>query len=137
MPTSRPLIRVHDAAQATAAVTAAAEAGRPLDLLSAAGAPAFQGRRWFRDVVAEAARSHPAATITAIVDCADAPGHALACLEDGAEGVAVSGLAATATARLAAIAEDLGVRLLVDAAPDLDLLDIPDPLTACRALFRR
>ncbi len=137
MASTAPLIRVHTPAHVIAAMKAASEVGAAVHLLSSEDAPAFQGRRWFRLVVKDGANSLPGVRATAIVDCGDAPGHALACLEDGGGMVAVSGLAPEVVARLRSIATRLGGGLLEDPAPDLDLLDVPDPLTACRALFHR
>jgi hypothetical protein len=131
---SPPLVRVHTPEQAAAALAAAAAAGQRLRLLSAAGAPAFQGYRWLR-AVAEAAR--PGAGSQVVLDCADAPGHALACLEDGAAAVAVAGLDAAVVERLRGLAERRGAEVLVAPVADLDLLDHPDPLAACRALLDR
>lgn len=131
------IIRVHTPAHANAALAAAREAGRPVRLLSSPGAPAAQGRRWLRRVAAEAARAYAGVDWQVIVDCADAPGHALACLEDGASAVAVRALPDAAVARLEAIAAGLGAEVLVAPRPDLDLLDHAEPLAACRDLFGR
>ena len=70
-------IIVHDLGHARAALAAAAECGRPVTLLSAAGAAGYAGAAWFLRVVALAAAENPDAQWDAVLDCADRPGHVL------------------------------------------------------------
>ncbi len=52
-------------------------------LLSAPGAALNAGPGWFKAVLDEAAAEHPSANFTAALDCAGAPGAALAALRAG------------------------------------------------------
>ena len=131
-PTQRLAVVIHDLAQAKAALAAAAACGRPVTLVSAPGAAGFAGAPWFLKVVALAAAEQPAATYDAVLDCADRPGHVLAALRQGAEAVRFSGSKATA-AKLAAIAEASGARLVTGRIKAHDLRGLADPEAACRA----
>ena len=93
--TARAII-VHHLDHARAALAAAAECGRPVILLSAAGAAGYAGAPWFLRVVALATDEHPEAQWDAVLDCADRPGHVLAALRQGAIAVRFTGSKATA-----------------------------------------
>lgn len=127
-----PAIVIHDLEDARAALAAAAALGRPVSLVSAAGAAGYAGAAWFLLVVARAAADHPQAEWTAVLDCADHPGHVLSALRQGAKAVRYSGPKASA-AKLAAIAEQSGARLVTGRLAALDLRGEPDPQAACRA----
>lgn len=58
-------------------------AGRPVLLVSAPGAALNVGPGWFKAVLDQAAAEHPGANFTAALDCAAAPGAALAALRAG------------------------------------------------------
>lgn len=134
-PLAPPLVRIHSQAQAALVLAEAAAHGRRVRLISSRGAPGVLGRAWFRRVTEEAARTHPGTLAQAATDCGDAPGHALACLEDGAKAIAVCGLAPGVLERLRSLASAQGAELWIDPQPDLDLLGLPDPAAACRTLF--
>jgi len=112
---------VHSMAHANAAAAAAASLGRPVRLLSAAGAAGYAGPAWFAEVIAEARRAHPDAAIEATLDCGKSPGDVLAALRRGIEGVRYDG-PPRMRRKLAAIAEAHGARLFGrwEAALDLD-----------------
>ena len=76
-----PALVVHGRAQAEWALLVAA--GQPLLLLSAPGAALNAGPGWFKAVLEQAAAAHPGASFTAALDCAAAPGAALAALRAG------------------------------------------------------
>jgi hypothetical protein len=76
-----PAVVVHGRAQAEWALRVAA--GRPLLLLSAPGAALNAGPGWFRRVLEQAAAAHPGTPFSAALDCAAAPGAALAALRAG------------------------------------------------------
>lgn len=57
--------------------------GLPATLLSAQGAATFAGAGWWRAVVDAATEEHPATPCRDILDCGDAPGHAMAALRLG------------------------------------------------------
>ena len=74
-----PAVVVHDLAQANAALAA----GLALTMLSAPGAGCFAGAGWWRALVAQARATHPDTPCQDVLDCADAPGHAMAAIRLG------------------------------------------------------
>jgi hypothetical protein len=131
---NRRRIIIHSLAQARAALAAAAERGVPVTLESAPGAGGYAGPGWWKSLIAAAQAEHPAANVTAVLDCGEEPGSALAALRAGVPRIRFTGAAETRT-RLAAIAAQLDAAV-EDAALEenvLDLLDARDPL----ALLRR
>ena len=129
-------IVIHDLEHARAALAAAAAAGRRVTLVSAPGAAGYAGAPWFLKVVERAAAEHPAAEWDAVLDCADHAGHALAGLRQGAAAVRFTGAKATA-AKLAAIAEQSGARVVGGRLRALDLRGEADPWSACRCWIGR
>jgi hypothetical protein len=116
-----PVIVIHSLAHAVAALSAAADAGRPVTLLSAPDAGIYTGPGWFGALVAAARETVPAARCTALLDCGDDSGAAQAAIRAGIEGVVFTGRADVA-ARLADIAVQRSIRLVtVRSAPALDL----------------
>jgi fructose/tagatose bisphosphate aldolase len=122
---------VHSPAHAKAALAAAAALQKPVILLSAPGAGAMTGPRWFLALVAQAARDYPAAQYEVVLDCADEPGMVLAALRAGVKRVRFTGAAQVRT-KLVEIAAALGAEIEDGAPPALDLLEARDPETACR-----
>ena len=118
-----PAVTVHALAQARAALAAAGPRG--VLLLSAPGAPGFAGPAWFLALAERAARDRPGARWAAALDCADAPGTALAAIRAGAGLVVLDG-ACPAFATVAAAAAEAGAMLLAErpAALDLGRLDL-------------
>ena len=81
-PEGAPAALVHDLPGAVAALTAAD--GRGVVLVSAPGAAAQMGAPWFLALVRQAATVAPRSVpYWAVLDCGDAPGHALAALRAG------------------------------------------------------
>ncbi len=116
-----PVIVVHSLAHAVAALTAAAEAGRPVTLVSAPDAGISGGPGWFREMIAAAREAVPAAQATAVLDCGDDAGAAQGAIRAGLDGVVFTGLPEVAE-RLADIARRRGVRLSTERpAAALDL----------------
>ncbi|MCE2921431.1 MAG: hypothetical protein ACK5WN_17320 [Alphaproteobacteria bacterium] len=76
-----PAVVVHGRGHAAWALSIAA--GRPVLLLSAPGAALNAAPGWFKAVLDQAAAEHPGANFTAALDCAAAPGAALAALRAG------------------------------------------------------
>jgi hypothetical protein len=113
-----PAVTVHGLAGATAALAAAGPRG--VLLLSAHGAGGFAGPAWFLGVVAQAAAAHPEVTHLAALDCADAPGTALAALRAGVRLVVLDG-ACPAFAAVRAAAAECGAQLLAARPASLDL----------------
>ena len=102
-----PAIVVHSLAHAVAALQAAAEAGRPVLLLSAVDAGLSAGAGWWREAIAAARASVPAARAAALLDCGDDAGAAQAALRAGVEAIVFTGSAEVAE-RLADIARQRG-----------------------------
>src|SRR5277367_3056433 len=88
----------------------------PITLLSARGAALYAGCGWWRALMAAAA-----APID-ILDCADAPGHAMAALRIGQQ-ILVLDAACPGFAAVTAAAAALGARVLPGRPPALDLAD--------------
>jgi len=118
-----PVVIVHSLGQAVAALTAAAQAGRPVALISAPGAGSYVGPGWFGALVAAAREAVPEARFSALLDCGDDVGAALAAIRSEIEGILFTGRTDVAC-RLADIARQHGVRFVTDRpAPALDLGD--------------
>jgi acyl-CoA reductase-like NAD-dependent aldehyde dehydrogenase len=121
MRSAPPVIVVHALAHAIAALRAAARAGRPIILASAPEAGASAGPGWFRALVEAARNAIPQARFTAILDCGEEAGAALAAIRAQVECVLFTGRPDVAR-RLADIARQHGVRLQTTRpAADLDL----------------
>ncbi len=113
-----PAVIVHGLSDARAALRPA----RPVTLLSAPGAPAFAGVLWWRELIAAARAAHPATPVQDVLDCADAPGHAMAALRVG-QRLLVLDPASPAFAAVSGAAAALGARVLAAAPPALDLAE--------------
>jgi hypothetical protein len=74
-----PAVTVHGLDEMLAAL----RPGRPVTLLSAPGAAGFAGCLWWRALIAQALAAFPAAEALEALDCADAPGQAMAALRVG------------------------------------------------------
>lgn len=128
-----PAVVIHGLGHATAALAAAAELGVPVTLISAPSAAGYAGPGWFLSVVEQARAAHPEAQVTAVLDCGDMPGYALAALR---EGVAVVRFSGDTTDKIADIAAQYGARVIAARPEALDLAEIErsgrDPERACR-----
>ena len=113
-----PAVVVHGLAQARSALRPAL----PVTLLSAPGAALFAGCLWWRALVGQARAEFPAAVLAVVLDCADAPGQAMAALRVG-QRVLVLDPACPAFAAVAAAAAGLGATVLAARPPALDLAD--------------
>ncbi len=133
-----PAFVIHGLAHAKAALAAAAELGVPVTLMSAKGAAGYAGPSWFRAVVDEARAAHPGVQVTAVLDCGDMPGYALAALRDGVDVIRFTGKTA---ARIADIAAQCSARVIAERPEALDLATIErarrDPERACREWLER
>ena len=125
---SRKAVIVHSLAQAKAALAAGLAAGRPVLLLSAAGAAGTVGPGWWREVTAAARAAHPKVNAEALLDCGDAPGDAMAALAAGVTELSFHG---SEPARQKLV--QMGAALHPRPVQALDLADEPRPETACRA----
>ena len=73
--------RIHSLAEGRAAIKATAETAVCLE--SPAAAAGFQGIAWWQALLASLAEEFPDRRITGVLDCGNAPGHALAALRAG------------------------------------------------------
>ncbi|MBN9561185.1 MAG: hypothetical protein J0H14_10730 [Alphaproteobacteria bacterium] len=94
--------------------------GRPVTLLSARGAALYAGCLWWREMVTRARAAHPAVPALDILDCADAPGRALAAIRAG-QRILVLAPAVPGFPAVAAIAAAHGLILLTERPPAIDL----------------
>jgi len=108
-----PVIIIHSLAHAVAALSAAAEAGQPIVLASPPDAGIYAGPGWFREVMRAARQAVPEARCTALLDCGEDAGAAMAAIRAGVEAIVFTGPAGVA-ARLADIAAQAGIRLLTE-----------------------
>ncbi len=127
---------IHSLKHARAAMAAAAEAGAKVTLYSAEGAAGNAGPGWFRELIEIARSEYPDVSVTAVLDCGDAPGYALAALRAGCPAIHFSGRRLV-KAKIRSIAKDTGAVLHERRGAMLDLFGAPDPEAACRAWFSR
>jgi hypothetical protein len=107
-------------AHGTEDLKAAMRADLPITLISAPGAALYAGAGWWRALIALARREFPDATMTDLLDCADAPGRALEAIRIGQRGLVLSP-AAPGFAAVAVIAAEHGGIVLPARPPALDL----------------
>jgi hypothetical protein len=115
---TRPSVVVHGLAHARAAL----RPGWPVLLLSAPAAAGYAGCLWWRELVAAARSFHPATPALDVLDCGDAPGHAMAALRVG-QRLLLLDPACPAFAAVADAAATLGAHVLARRPPALDLAE--------------
>jgi hypothetical protein len=98
----------------------ALRSGWPVVLLSAEGAGGFAGCLWWRELVAAARATHPATPAQDVLDCAAAPGHAMAALRAG-QRLVVLDAGCPAYRAVVSAAASLGAIVLPARPPALDL----------------
>jgi hypothetical protein len=121
-----PAVVVHGLAEALAALDLAGPRG--VLLLSAPGAAGSLGPGWFLAIIAAAAAARPGVPHRAALDCADAPGAALAALRAGAR-LLVLDPECPAFAAVLGAAKESGAAVWPARPPALDLgrLDLRKP----------
>jgi hypothetical protein len=112
------VVVVHDLAQARAALAAAEDLGREIDLRSAPGAAAYAGVGYLKAL-------GEAVGYELLVDCGDDPGIVMAALRTGCRRLSFSG-AADVAQRLAEMAEQLGAAVTHETAAPAMLELAPD-----------
>jgi hypothetical protein len=112
----RASVVVHGLAQARAAL----RPGYPVMLLSAPGAASYAGCLWWRELIAAARSLHPGTPALDLLDCAAAPGHAMAALRVGQRLLRLDP-ACPAFPAVADAAATLGAHVLPARPPALDL----------------
>lgn len=116
-----PVFVIRSLDHALAAARAAADANRPILLLSAPDAGVFAGPGWWSALVEAVHEAVPQALFTAVLDCGDDAGAAMAAIRSGVEALVFTGRA-DAAERLAEIAGATGVQALQQRpAPEIDL----------------
>lgn len=128
----RAAITIHGLSDARTALTAAQALRVPVTLISGPGAGSYGGPAWFNAVVREARAAFPDVRVTAILDCGDAPAHALGAFRAGTRAVRFTGRVDIAD-KLRDVAAELGAELITDDVETLDLRGEHDPLAACMA----
>jgi hypothetical protein len=111
-----PAVIVHGLDHAAAALAP----GRPVTLLSAPGAALYAGCLWWRELVGLARAQHPSVPVMDALDCADAPGQALAAIRIG-QRTLILDASLPGFAAVQAIAAERGLMLLTERPPALDL----------------
>lgn len=132
----RPII-IHSLAHARAALQAAAALGLPVTLHSAPGAGAYAGVGWFERLIVAARAEAPTVTMTAVLDCGDAADAVMAALrwlkQPGRTPLVLCFTGDRSTAdRLDEMAAAIGITLVRELTPGLDLRGTADPLAASR-----
>lgn len=128
-------IRIHSLSEARIALTEARGLGQAVTLVSARGAAGHAGAGWWRALVAAARAEYPDVPMTAILDCDDSAGDALACLREGIERICFRGRADVA-ARLRQIGAQCGTEIDHELPDGLDLRPLRDKAAACRVWLR-
>ena len=127
-----PQIVIYALADARAALQAATERGVTVTLVSPAGAAAYGGPAWFRELVAQARDAVPEAVFDSVLDCAADAGYAMAAIREGVPAICFSG-PEEVHRKIRDIAAQGGCAVVViDYQQALDLLDRDDALSACR-----
>ncbi len=115
---SAPAVIVRGLADARAALSP----GREVVLLSTPGAALHAGCGWWRALMELARAEFPETPAADILDCADAPGHAMAALRIGQKALVLSP-ACPAFAAVRGAAATLGAVVLESRPPALDLAE--------------
>lgn len=111
-------ITVISLVQTETALAAAAALGVRVTVISAPDAAQAAGPGWFDAVVAAARTRYPEVEVTAILDCGDAPGDALAAIRHGLKAIRYDG---PVSAQIGDIATRAGAVLFRERPVSLDL----------------
>ena len=134
--TGRAII-VHDLAQARAILAAAEGLSGEVTLASPMDCAVTHGPPWFRLLLAQAASAYPSLRITGILDCADAPGLALAALREGLRHIVLRGGHPKARQAVEHIAEACGGKVYGASLQLIDPEHFPEPRDAVLAWLGR
>jgi hypothetical protein len=113
---------------------AAADAGRAVIIASAADAGIYAGPGWFKAVIDAVREAASTSQFSAVLDCGDDAGAAMAAIRAGIPAVVFIGHADVAQ-RLADIARQAGARLITERPQPA--LDLGDPFFADEGTVRR
>jgi hypothetical protein len=101
-------IEIRDWRTTEAALRAARENGTSPTLVTAADAASFYGAGYLAALQDRARMEFPDVEFTIVVDCGDAPGHALACLRAGVKLISMDPM----NGKIADIARQMGAELV-------------------------
>jgi len=118
------------------ACRAAKEAGAALEIWSLRSGAASMGPLWFQEMMRLVESEFPGLDVRGILDCGDAPGHALAALRQGLPLIAFSGPAAVRR-KIVAIAKQTNAALVARPRRALDIAAETDAEAALHAWFAR
>ena len=104
----RPVILIRDWPTTEAALLAARETGTAPTLVTPEGAASFYGAGYLGALQERAGAEFPDVAFELIVDCGDAPGHALACLRAGVKLISMR----EPNDKIADIARQMGAELV-------------------------
>jgi fructose/tagatose bisphosphate aldolase len=102
------IILVRDWRETEAALRAARTAGTAPTLITPQGAASFHGAGYLAALQDRAREEFPDVPFRLIVDCGDAPGHALACLRAGVKSISME----PPNEKVADIARQMGAELV-------------------------
>ena len=102
------MIVVRDWRQTKAALEAARAAGTSPTLVTPEDAASFYGAGYLAALQERARTEFPDVAFTLVVDCGDAPGHALACLRAGIKTISMEPI----NEKIADIARQMGAELV-------------------------
>lgn len=105
---TKPVVLVSDWRSTEAALQAARERKTSPILVTPEGAASFYGAGYLGALQERAATEFPDVAFELIVDCGDAPGHALACLRAGVKRISMS----EPNDKIADIARQMGAELV-------------------------
>jgi hypothetical protein len=129
-------IAIHGLADARTVLAVARSLRVPVTLISGPGGGSYGGPSWFNAVVREASTAFPDVHVTAILDCADAPGHVLGAFRAGTKAVRFTGRADLAET-LREAAQATGAELITEDIETLDLRGHRDAAAACTAWLNK
>ena len=105
---NEPVVLVRDWRQTEAALVAARASGAAPLLITPENAASFYGAGYLGALQARARKEFPDVAFTLVVDCGDAPGHALACLRAGVKTISMDPF----NEKIADIARQMGAELV-------------------------
>ena len=104
----KPVVLIRDWSSTEAALQAARSSGTSPILVTPEAAASFLGAGYFGALQARAKQEFPDVDFELIVDCGDAPGHALACLRAGVKLISMEPF----NDKIADIARQMGAELV-------------------------
>ncbi len=123
-------IIIHGVGDARIAAAAARSLGVGVRLASAPGAASYAGAAWFAEIIAAIRSEFPDVAIEAVLDCGDAPGHAMAALRVGIKLIRFTGPRRVRD-KLNSLAREYDAALADNDGPALDIARSRHPKDDC------